>query len=103
MKSEKELKQIARDIYSGSIFTDRHVKNSIDIPRVFMLLSLLEKKQIKELKNSDPGLIYEYIEKATPLAVNGYPSFLSFKTLSKKEYIKVKFYYEKIKKAIETI
>lgn len=103
MKNNEELKQIALDIHSGKIFTDRHIKNSVDVPRVFMILSLLNRKQINELKNSNPGLIYEYIEKAGSIAVNGYPSFLSYKTLSQKEFKKVMSYHKKIEEAIKAV
>lgn len=103
MKNEQELKQIAIDLHSGNIFSDRHLTNPEDISSVFMILSLLNKKQTKKLIDSEPGMIYEYIDKACPMSVNGYPTFLSYQILTKDEFKKMLEYYNKIKDCVNAL
>jgi len=103
MKTDKELKQIAIDIHSNKIFTDRQVENPRDLIHVFLPLAFLTEKQINDLKESSPGLIYEYMERALPRCINGYPTFASLNTLTQDEFKKMIFYYKNIEKAIEAL
>lgn len=101
--TEEEIKKLADDMYRGLIFTDRHVQNHDDVPRVFMPLALLEKEQIEELKAGDPGMIYEYMDKAGPMSINGMPMFWSFRFLNQEDAKKVMEKYLQIKEAIEKV
>lgn len=103
MRTKKELKQIGLDLFKGLIFTDRHIKKEDFhiFASVFMPIVFMSKKQTESLKGV--GLIFEYLDKAGPRGINGYPSFFSLRTLTKKE-TKVMFeYYEKFKKSAEDI
>lgn len=99
--TEEEIKKLADDIYKGLVFTDRHIKNPEDISRVFMPLVLLKEEQIEEFKADMPGMIYEYMENAGPMAIDGMPMFLSFRYISKEDAKKVDEKYIQIKKAVE--
>jgi len=101
--TEEEIKKLADDIYSGLVFTDRHIKNLDDISRVFMPLALLSGAQIEEFKVDMPGMIYEYIDKAGPLSIDGMPMFLSFRCLNQEDEKKVYEKYLQIKKAVENV
>lgn len=101
--TDEEIKKLANDMYKGLIFSDRHIQNPDDMSRVFMPLVLLEKEQTEELKVNDPGMIYEYIDKAGPMAINGMPMFCSFRFLSQEDAKKVMEKYLQIKDAIEKI
>ena len=101
--TDEEIKKLADDIYKGLIFTDRHVQNPDDISRVFIPLVLLEKEQIEELKVEDPGMIYEYMDKAGPMSIDGMPMFCSFRFLSQEDAKKVNEKYRQIKEAIEKV
>jgi hypothetical protein len=120
MRTDKELKQIAIDIHAGRIWTDRHCQNPDDITRVFMplIFALADvektedkveqlKRKVEKSKNrkllEEAGMIFEYIDKAGPMAINGMPMFLSFHILNKEETVKVCKYYEKVCKAIDKI
>ena len=103
MKIDKELKQIAIDIHSNKIFTDRQVENSHDLIHIFLPLAFLTKKQNNDLKESSPGLIYEYMEKAIPICINGYPTFASLNTLTQDEFKKMISYYKNIEKTIKIL
>ncbi len=101
--AEEEIKKLSDDMYRGLVFTDRHIQDPNDVSRVFMPLALLEKEQIEELKVKDPGMIYEYIDKAGPRSINGMPMFFSFRFLSQEDAKKVMEKYLQIKEAIEKL
>lgn len=88
-KTDEELKALAFDIFQGKVFTDRHLADVRDISVVFMPLSFLSEAQIEQLKADDPGLIYEYMEKAGPRAINDMPCFFSMNLLSQDDAKKV--------------
>lgn len=100
---EEEIKKLADDIYRCIVFTDRHIKNPDDISRVFMPLVLLKKEQIEEFKVNPPGLIYEYMDRAGPMSINGMPMFYSFRFLNQEDAKKVNDKYLQIKEAIEKV
>lgn len=101
--TDEEVKKLADDMYRGLVFTDRHIQNPGDISRVFMPLALLKKEQIEELKIEDPGMVYEYMDKAGPMAIDGMPMFCSFRFLSQEDAKKVIEKYLQIKEVIEKV
>ena len=98
--TDQEIKQLAEDMYKGLVFTDRHIQIPSDIPGVFMALSLMGKELSEELQKNPPGMIYEYMDKAGPMAINGMPMFLSFRLVSIDDTKKVLERYNKIKEAV---
>jgi hypothetical protein len=52
-----------------------------------MVLSLMDQKDIDELKKDPPGLIFEYFSKAGPRSINGMPMFVSCQMLSKEDTV----------------
>jgi hypothetical protein len=97
MRSDEELKRLALALFRGDIFTDRQVQNVVDMAAVFMPLALMSPEQAKELAEKKPALIFEYVSKAGPIAVNGMPIFSSFHYLNEEEYTKFAQFYNKIK------
>lgn len=70
-KSDEDLKRIAKDIYNGLIFTDRHCGNS-DVSMVFMVLMFMGPKSPEKpkhpndptsLENSRDNAIYDVIQR----------------------------------------
>lgn len=108
-RTDEELKQIAKDLYAGKIFTDRHLKQHemSMLNFVFMPLAFLNEKEKEEFrataKAGQFGLIYEYIDKALPRSINGLPMFTSMRLLSKDDTEKVNEYYESVVKVMEDI
>lgn len=70
---------------------------------VFLPLALIGKELSDELNENPPGMIYEYIDKAGPRAVNGMPMFMSLKMVSIDDAKKIFDFYHKIKEAITNI
>ena len=101
--TEEEIKKLADDMYRGLVFTDRHIQNPSDISSVFMPLALLNKEQIEKLNVEYAGMIYEYMDQAGPMAINGMPMFCSFRFLSQEVAKKVMEKYRQIKEVRETI
>ena len=100
--TNKELKQLSIEVYEGRVFTDRHCKTPDEISSSFMILALagldvLKERQREDLEKGD-GLIYEYVDKAMPMGVNGRPIFMSMRVLDKKDTDTMFEYYEKYKK-----
>lgn len=139
-KSDDFLKGIARDIYNGLIFTDRHCKQS-EIKIRFLCLMMMGPKypsapgykcksdtienkrenniydviqrdddQVKfeedlvwynielnyyrENYLKSIGMVYEYLDKASPRSINFGPSFMSIKLLNIEDSKKVWDFYE---------
>ncbi len=98
---DDEIKKLAEDIYTGLVFTDRHIRDTEDIQRVFTPLIFLDDKLCKRLRNDPPGMIYEYMENAARQSINGMPIFFSFRIASKEDTKKVFDKYNKIVKAVK--
>jgi hypothetical protein len=96
-KTEDEIKQIAKDLFHGKIFCDRHLKDGKDIEKVFAVIALGGADCIPEEDRDDVGLIYEYLDKSSPVGINGKPMFFSFNYINKNDTLKVFDYYEKLK------
>lgn len=105
MKSEQELKDVALALYKEKIFTDRHIdpgqKQDL-IGTIFLPLIFLPEKMAEEWEKEPPGLIYEYYDKCqTTRAINGYPIFHSFRTLTQEETKLMLEQYNEIKEVLK--
>jgi len=97
-------KEIALGIHKGDIFTNRHVRDVKDLTMVFMILSFIDdEEQMMEIKKimkiKEIGMIYEYVDQAISMSVNGYPTFGSMRILTKEQTKKVWKYVEQYRKA----
>lgn len=64
-KSDDELKTLAKDLYKGRIFTNRHINRIEDVDRVFLILQIIEKEELRYLfEEIKCDLLYEYLDKA---------------------------------------
>lgn len=93
---KKDLKQLACDMNKGLVFTDRQVQPPRLISTVFMPLIFLEdeKKWVDQI-----GLVYEYLDKAGPRAINGMPTFMSMKVVPKEDVPTLLEYVQKYREA----
>ena len=102
-QTNEELKQIAMDLYQGKIFTDRHLSKSEDAFLVFTVLSLGGFSEFSDEDLEDIGLMFEYLDKAGPRSINGYPMFLSLRLLNQHDTKIVFDFYKKIKESFKEI
>jgi hypothetical protein len=101
--TDEEIKKLAEDMYKGFVFTDRHLNSVDELSMVFLPLALAGKELIGELQKMPTGMIYEYIDKAGPMGVNGMPMFTSFRVVSMEDTKKIFEYYNKIKEAVARV
>lgn len=77
--TKQELWDLAVGIVSGQVFTDRHIRPE-DYERtvlaVFMPLVFADEDMITEI-GKEASLLYEWMDKAGPRSMNGYPMFFS--------------------------
>lgn len=104
MKSDSELKQLAADIYENKVFTDRHVpiSSKTDLTMIFLLIALGAFSEMPKEEVGKIGLVYEYIEKAGPRSINGFPIFMSLNYISQEEASKVYEYHNEYKSLKES-
>lgn len=101
--TDEHVKKLAEDMYKGLVFTNRHIDRQEDVPRVFMPLLIIEDEIRDKLLQDPPGMIYEYMDRAGPMAINGMPMFLSLQMVSIDDTKRVIECLNKIKCAIENI
>jgi hypothetical protein len=82
--SDQELKDLALDVWKSRVFLSSYIppQDQDLVVQIFLPLLFMDKKQLKDLADSRPGVFYEYYEKAMPRSINGYPIFPSFQFLS---------------------
>jgi len=93
MKTDKELRKIAKDIYNNLIF---FTTKQSTIKECFPILLFVDKFQIPH----DIGSAYEYYDKASPRSINGKPMFFSINFLTSMETKKVVFYLKEMKELL---
>lgn len=81
------LRKFVADFLAGHIFTSAQVRDTSVLQMVFMVIALggldPEKTDLESI-----GVIYEYMDKAGPRSINGYPVFFSCKLLSRDDWIR---------------
>lgn len=97
MMTDEGRRQLALDIVEGRVFGSWSLKlhNDVDMLGViFLPLSFLDKDEIPE----DVVHVYEYLDKAGPISVNGYPTFTSCKMLVKGDAAELEKYISALRK-----
>jgi hypothetical protein len=99
--SEEEAKKVAQELVNNLIFCSDQVHDARDVGMVFMVLNFLEKKDIDLFREREVVHFYEYLKDAMPRAVNGMPTFMNARPLTKSDYIAVREYEEKLRTAMK--
>jgi hypothetical protein len=105
MRTEEELKQLAKDLLDDKIFTDAHIREGDDslLGSIFMPIIFIDQKQRDKMEAECVSVLFEYYSKAGPRSINGYPMFTSMNYMTKDEWEKVFNYHEKMKKALDEV
>lgn len=85
-RTDAEIRQLALDLVAGKVFTDRHIRADewqSMVGSIFMVLGLGGPAIFTGIDPADIGFIYEYMDKAGPRGINGYPVFFSLHVVSK--------------------
>lgn len=92
MKTNDELKKLAKDVYEGKIFlanTDKAINCSFGIMLIFATFP------------PDTVALYEDFSKAGPRSMNGYPCFTSCSYLTKDDWNIFVTYFEQYKELVK--
>lgn len=82
-RTDAEITQLAIDVLAGTVYGTWNQRVFDEIETVFLVLAFAGKDLAKELERDDILHVYEHISQAGPRSVNGLPSFLSCKFLSR--------------------
>lgn len=100
---DKELMELAEQVYRGEVFTSWQIPdNQLEkmLPLIFMPMIFANKQTLKKM---NPYVFYAYMKDAAPRTINGFPMFLSMAYLEEGEGKKLWDYLQKIRKAMETV
>lgn len=83
---EETLKEFVRGFCDGRIFTSAQVSGDSQVlGMVFMPLLF---GALNDLEYSSIGVVYEYLDKAGPRSINGYPIFFSMRMMNVSDWAK---------------
>lgn len=104
--TDAEVNEVALGILAGTIFTDRHCYSPDEIGLTFMVFTMMEKDDLKNVRDvlthegekyDADGLVYEFIAKALPMGVNGNPTFSSVKITTPEDAVRIVTRLEEIR------
>ena len=84
--TDDELREFVCAFVDGRIFTAHQVQNEGMIPQVFMPLALGALAQYQPETLTEIGTVYEYLNKAGPMSINGMPTFFSCRFVHVKDW-----------------
>lgn len=98
--NDKEKKTLAVDIVEGRVFGTWSIRedNINIIPLIFMPLALANKDILEGMEKDNITQIYEYMDKAGPRGINGFPTFFSMHMINEDDWKEVRAMCEKYKK-----
>jgi hypothetical protein len=103
-QGDEKIKKIAQDIVHNLIFTDHHYRNQQEqIELLGMTFMPIIFGGLSDVDPNDLGMIYEYMDKALPRSINGYPCFMSCRVMNKPDTKKVFELVVKMQKALEDV
>ena len=106
---EDEINKLAQALLGGSVFTSQHLKHedpnlwASEVAMVWLPIGLgmLEQPGVREAFVEHRYVFYEYLDKASPRSVNGYPCFFSVKLCPWEQWLTVVEKFQAAEKAIK--
>lgn len=98
--TDEELSQLAKDIHAGRVFTSLYCSRPELLRSIFMPIAFGSGPGIFDDCGGNPGMLYEYLDRAGPMAINGYPMFFSVQWLTQEEVRMVMAKVEQINKLL---
>jgi hypothetical protein len=104
--TDSEVRQLALDIVQGRVFTSLHILSE-DFAgvasMVFLPIALGGQEIIDEFKRNDVAMVWEYIDKAGPRSINGYPIFFSFRCVTRADAARVRAKHEEFAAVMDAV
>ena len=89
MLDDEGIAKLAMDMAHGRVFGTWDIpahRLYDDVSMVFMPLVFMDEEAHADLQEREVVHLYEYLDKAAPRSVNGYPSFFSMHVLSEGDW-----------------
>lgn len=104
MRTDEELKQLAKDYVAGHVWTNYDFPDEAAFRASFMILQLMSPKLLRWIEKRKPRMIYAYARTALKMGVNGRPIFLKeCAFLGLREYKKFRAYVDKVREALASV
>lgn len=102
---KEALRSLAIAIIEGRVFGTWNVpdRDSELLPSIFMPLLLMDELMIKQMVIDGYNHMYEFTNKAGPMAINGYPIFYSGYPIRQDDFEKVRVLVERMRSALDEI
>ena len=101
-KTDEELKKLAQDLIGNRVFMSDQLRNPADLTMVFFPLAMLDEETVQRLRDEKITHVYEYLDKALPRGINGYPMFMSCNLITEAEYKRVRELEQKMRQAMKS-
>ena len=75
--TEEQIREIARGMIDGTVFTSMQLRDKNLLPNVFMPLIFLDEATRIDIERSGVAECYAYMKDSTGMGINGYPTFMS--------------------------
>jgi hypothetical protein len=85
-KTPEEIETLAQDVAAGLVFGSWQLQPGDPILSIFMPLAFMDKSDTEKCKEAGFEHCYEYIDKASPRSVNGFPCFFSFNWITREDF-----------------
>lgn len=91
--SAEEKAKLLNALVYNKVFTSMQIPIGEEerITQIFISLTLMEQEYLETLADMmvEGSVMYEYLEEASPLAINGFPSFFSFRIITKADFVPI--------------
>lgn len=98
--TDQEMKKLVRDVIENKVFISTDPK-VVEIS--FMVIKFVSQDIMEEMEKAEIVALYEYYDKALKMAINGHHIFMSFKCLSRDDYVRFCSMYKKAKSVWDSI
>lgn len=101
----EEIKELATDTFKEKVFYSTMIRE-IDahlLGSIFMPITFMDKNQVEQLEKDRVSAFYEYVDKALPRTINGYPMFPSMRTITVDDLAEVQLIVKKLMEATDAV
>jgi len=103
-KTDKEIKELALELYRGEIFTSLQLRDlESELSMVFMPLRFMDEIAIKILVESKVGMFYAKMNQAAPRCINGLPVFFGVSYINEDDTDRLMKKYNKVIELMEDL
>lgn len=97
IRTDEELRQLALDIVEGKVFGSWMVPNDEGMTAFRIITMFLGPDDYARMRERKVVGLFEYLDKAGPLSVNGLPSFMSMQLIYQVEVDRLNTYIEQLR------